>query len=80
MAIENSVSNDFGYTFAASINVFDCRLPGVLMTLHGVGVGRRQLDSDKTQENITFCVFLRRRNAQSYCTSVHVPGGGGGVL
>ena len=29
MAIENSVSNDFLSIFVASINVFDCRLPGV---------------------------------------------------
>ena len=29
MAIENSVSNDFLSTFIDSIDVFDCRLPGV---------------------------------------------------
>ena len=29
MAIENFVSNDFGSTFADSVNVFDCRLSGV---------------------------------------------------
>ena len=33
MTIENSVSNDFLSTFVDSINVFDCRLPGVLMFL-----------------------------------------------
>ena len=31
MAIKNSVSNDFWYTFVDSIDVFDCRLPGVYM-------------------------------------------------
>ena len=30
MAIENFVSNDFWSTFLDSINVFDCRLPGVI--------------------------------------------------
>ena len=29
MTIENSVSNDFFSTFLDSIDVFDCRLPGV---------------------------------------------------
>ena len=29
MAIENSVSNDFRSMFVDSIDVFDCRLPGV---------------------------------------------------
>ena len=29
MAIENSDSNDFLSTFVDTINVFDCRLPGV---------------------------------------------------
>ena len=31
MAIENSVSNHFLSTFVDSIDVFDCRLPGVAM-------------------------------------------------
>ena len=31
MAIENSVSNDFLSSFVDSINVFDCRLPGVIL-------------------------------------------------
>ena len=31
MTIENSVSNDFLSTFVDSIDVFDCRLPGVHM-------------------------------------------------
>ena len=31
MAVENSVSNDFLSSFVARINVFDCRLPGVLL-------------------------------------------------
>ena len=30
MAIKNSVSNDFLSTFVDSINVLDCRLPGVM--------------------------------------------------
>ena len=29
MAIENTVSNNFLYSFVDSINVFDCRLSGV---------------------------------------------------
>ena len=29
MAIENSVSNDFLSLFVDSIDIFDCRLPGV---------------------------------------------------
>ena len=33
MAIENSVSNNFLFYFVASINVFDCRLPGVVKLL-----------------------------------------------
>ena len=33
MTIENSVSNDIWSTFVDSINVFDCRLPGVHMQL-----------------------------------------------
>ena len=33
MAIENSVSNDFLSTFVESINIFDCRLPSVLMAV-----------------------------------------------
>ena len=32
MEIENYVSNDFLSAFVDSINVFDCRLPGVIMT------------------------------------------------
>ena len=32
MAIEKSVSNEFLFTFVDSINVFDCRLPGVIMS------------------------------------------------
>ena len=31
IAIKNSISNDFWSTFVDSINIFDCRLPGVLM-------------------------------------------------
>ena len=31
MAFENSVSNDFLSSFVARINVFDCRLPGVVL-------------------------------------------------
>ena len=31
MATENSVSNNFRTTFVDSIDVFDCRLPGVKM-------------------------------------------------
>ena len=31
MAIEKTVSNDFLSTFVDSINVFDCRLPGVIL-------------------------------------------------
>ena len=30
MAIKNSISNDFGSTTIDNINVFDCRLSGVL--------------------------------------------------
>ena len=30
MAIENYVSDDFWSTFVDSIDVFDCRLPGVV--------------------------------------------------
>ena len=31
MAIKNSISNDFVSTFVDSIDVFDCRLPSVVM-------------------------------------------------
>ena len=31
MTMENSVSNDFLSTFIDSIDVFDCRLPGVIV-------------------------------------------------
>ena len=31
MTIENSISNDFLSTFVDSIDVFDCRLPGVIV-------------------------------------------------
>ena len=31
MEIENSVSNDFSSTFVDSMNVFDCRLSGVIL-------------------------------------------------
>ena len=33
MAIENSVSNDFLSKFIDSIDVFDCHLPSVLLTI-----------------------------------------------
>ena len=32
MAIENSVSKDFWFTFVDSIYSFDCHLPGVIIT------------------------------------------------
>ena len=32
MAIENSVSNDFLSAFIDSIGVFDCHLPGMIMS------------------------------------------------
>ena len=35
MTIENSVSIDFGSTLVDSINVFDCRLPGVIKKVYG---------------------------------------------
>ena len=41
MAIKNSVSNDFLFTFVDSINVFDCRLSGV-STLVKVSVALQQ--------------------------------------
>ena len=34
MVIENSVSNDFLYTFVDSINIFDCHLPGVTKCMY----------------------------------------------
>ena len=43
MAIKNSVSNDFLSTFVDSINVFDCRLPGVTK----VTLDRIPIDPDK---------------------------------
>ena len=38
MAIENSVSNEFLSTFVDSIDVFDCRLPGVYIGMYGQSV------------------------------------------
>ena len=38
MAIENTVSNDFLYTLVDGINVFDCRLSGMI-TFHGFAYG-----------------------------------------
>ena len=36
MTIENSVFNDFCSTFVDSINIFDCRLSGVHMSMEFV--------------------------------------------
>ena len=38
MAIENFVSNDFLSKFVDSIDVFDCRLPGVIAPFSGDGI------------------------------------------
>ena len=38
MAIKNFVSNDFLSTFVDSINVFDCRLPGVSIFVEKLAV------------------------------------------
>ena len=58
MAIKNSISNDFLSTFIDSIDVFDCRLPGVRYKAWAVPEeGTGGLDpptSEKSQKNIGF--------------------------
>ena len=50
MAIENSVSNYFWSTFVDSINVFDCRLSGVLLfNLITKEVDTKEVDSGVVQ-------------------------------
>ena len=64
MAIENSVSYDSLYTFVDSIDVFDCRLPGVMLVAFANKCFHSKIDFrlPKTfafakQTNFNMCVY-----------------------
>ena len=58
MTIKNSVSNDFLSTFVDSINVFDCRLPGVNMEVDEGSAHKSDFFTHWIAEHACFNSFL----------------------